>query len=77
MSSYSTSNIVGRTMLQNLESIKGPLALASERISSGKKINRAADDPSGLNLVKQFESHIRGLEEAIGSIQKRCSEAGL
>lgn len=42
------------------------------RLSSGKRINSAADDPAGLAISEKMESQIRGLEMA-----KRNTEDGI
>ena len=42
------------------------------RLSTGKRINSAADDPAGLAISQRMESQIRGLEMA-----KRNSEDGI
>lgn len=36
-----------------------------ERLSSGLKINRAADDPAGLVISEQFRSQVEGLNQAV------------
>ena len=38
---------------------------ASERLSSGKRINSAADDAAGLSISNRITSQIRGLDQAI------------
>jgi len=43
--------------------------LAMERLSSGLKINRGADDPSGLAISKGMEAQIRGANVAATNIQ--------
>ncbi|MCM3760675.1 flagellin [Alkalihalobacillus oceani] len=35
-----------------------------ERLSSGQRINRAADDPAGLAISEKMRAQIRGLEQA-------------
>jgi len=41
------------------------LALSVERISSGIRINRAADDAAGLGISEALRSDIRGLRQAV------------
>lgn len=51
-------------------------ALASRamlRISSGKRINSAADDPAGLAISEKMESQIRGLQQASRNVQDGIS----
>lgn len=44
-----------------------------ERIASGKRINKASDDPAGLAMVMAFESQTRGLIKEIGNRQDEVS----
>ncbi len=39
-------------------------AKATEKLSSGYKINRAADDAAGLSISEKMRSQIRGLDRA-------------
>jgi flagellin len=39
-------------------------AKSSEKLSSGYKINRAADDAAGLKISEKMRSQIRGLNKA-------------
>ena len=41
------------------------LALSVERISSGIRVNRAADDAAGLGISEALRSDIRGLRQAV------------
>ncbi|MDI6703154.1 MAG: hypothetical protein QME40_00495, partial [bacterium] len=44
-----------------------------ERLSSGKRINRAADDAAGLEISKRMESRIEGMIVAQRNIQDATS----
>lgn len=44
-----------------------------ERLSSGKRINRAADDPAGLCISQKMEAQIRGLRMAQRNVQDGIS----
>ncbi|HHU61212.1 MAG TPA: flagellin [Natronincola sp.] len=46
---------------------------AFERISSGLRINRAADDPSGLAISEKMRAQIRGLKQASRNAQDAIS----
>lgn len=53
-----------------------------ERLSSGKRINRAADDPAGLAISEKMRAQIRGLQQAQRNVQDgisliRTAEGGL
>lgn len=45
------------------------LARETERISSGMRINRGADDPSGLAISSGMAAQLRGIATAMGNIQ--------
>lgn len=42
---------------------------ALERLSSGLRINRAADDAAGLSISESFTSQVRGTHQAIRNVQ--------
>ncbi len=44
---------------------EGNFTKSVERLSSGLRINRAADDPAGLVISEQFRSQVEGLNQAI------------
>lgn len=44
-----------------------------ERLASGKRINKASDDPAGSAMVMAFESQTRGLIKQIGNRQDQVS----
>ncbi len=48
-------------------------ATATERLSSGYKINRAADDASGLAMSEKMRRQIRGLDQGARNIQEGIS----
>ena len=59
------TNISGMVGLNNLRLTNLGLKTSLERLSSGLKINSAADDPSGLAIAKGMEAQIGGIETAI------------
>ena len=42
---------------------------STERLSSGYRINRAADDAAGLSISEKMRSQIRGLDRAVANLQ--------
>ena len=48
-------------------------AKSSEKLSSGYKINRAADDAAGLSISEKMRSQIRGLKKASANAQDGVS----
>lgn len=57
-------NIMAMTAYRNLTANYSKMMLAMERLSSGLRINRAADDPAGLAISEKMRAQIRGLEMA-------------
>ena len=51
----------------------GAQAKSSEKLSSGYKINRAADDAAGLTISEKMRSQIRGLNKASDNAQDGIS----
>jgi len=49
----------------NLNKVNQEMEKAMEQLSSGKRINSAADDAAGLSIATRMESQIRGLQQAI------------
>ncbi|NPV91797.1 MAG: flagellin FliC [Firmicutes bacterium] len=45
----------------------------ARRVSTGQRINRAADDPAGLAISEKMRSQTRGLSQAIRNSQDRIS----
>ncbi|MBM7869445.1 flagellin [Clostridium pascui] len=45
----------------------------TEKLSSGKRINKAADDAAGLSISESFKSKVRGLDVAERNIQDGIS----
>lgn len=58
-----------RYMSQNMNM----LGRAMERLSSGLRINRAADDPAGMAISERMRGQIRGLEQASRNAQDGIS----
>lgn len=52
---------------------KSGAAKAAEKLSSGFKINRAADDAAGLSISEKMRTQIRGLSQAADNIQDGIS----
>lgn len=59
------SNIASLNSQRQLMQIGSDLDQASERLSSGRRINSAADDAAGLAITNRQTSQIRGLDQAI------------
>ena len=51
----------------------GQQAKSSEKLSSGYRINRAADDAAGLSISEKMRKQIRGLDQASSNAQDGIS----
>ncbi len=63
----------GMSILNNMNRHYGAMSKAMLRISSGYRINSAADDPAGLAISEKMRAQIRGLNMAAKNIQDGIS----
>ncbi len=63
------TNVLALNAQRNLGKVGGSLSKASSRLSSGKRINGAADDAAGLAISQKMKSQIRGLDQASRNAQ--------
>ncbi|HEY7771666.1 MAG TPA: flagellin [Marinagarivorans sp.] len=59
------TNIASLNAQRQLVSSGNELATAMERLSSGKRINTAADDAAGLAISNRMTAQVRGLNQAV------------
>ncbi len=52
---------------------QGTLSKSTEKLSSGYKVNRAADDAAGLSISEKMRKQIRGLEQASANAEDGIS----
>lgn len=64
------TNIASLTAQMNLSKSTSRLQMSMERLSTGKKINTAADDSAGLVVSELQRKGISGLEGAIKNIER-------
>ena len=62
-------NITSMNANRQLGIVGGNLAKATEKLSSGYRINRAADDAAGLAISEKMRSQVRGLNRASDNAQ--------
>src|SRR5919202_1812059 len=67
------NNIHAVDAQRNLETNSMSLSKSVERLSSGLRINRAADDAAGLSISEKLRSQIRGLDQAQRNVQDGVS----
>ncbi|MDL2224925.1 flagellin [Eubacteriales bacterium OttesenSCG-928-M02] len=63
------NNISAMTAYRNYNNINRQLTVITERLSSGLRINRAADDPAGLAISEKMRAQIRGMRMASRNAQ--------
>ena len=63
------TNINTQVGLNNLRVTNLQISGALEKLSSGFRINKAADDPSGLAIATGMTAQIRGIRVAIGNAE--------
>src|ERR1044072_4366838 len=73
MSLRINSNVEAFTAHRNLVGTSSKLAKSMERLSSGYRINRAADDAAGLAISERLRGQIRGLAQAQRNAQDAVS----
>lgn len=61
------SNINSLVAQQNLNGSQGALSQAITRLSSGKRINSAADDAAGLAIATRMQTQINGLNQGVSN----------
>ncbi|ASV97740.1 flagellin [Paraburkholderia aromaticivorans] len=61
------SNINSLVAQQNLSGSQSALSQAITRLSSGKRINSAADDAAGLAISTRMQSQINGLNQGVSN----------
>jgi len=64
MASYINTNVASLNAQNNLANSQGGLSQSLERLSSGLRINSAADDAAGLAISTRMSSQINGLTQA-------------
>jgi flagellin len=67
------NNVEAFNAHRNLSMTGGALARSMERLSSGYRINRAADDAAGLAISERLRGQIGGLEQAQRNVQDAVS----
>lgn len=69
------TNVMSINSQRALNMSQKSMATSLERLSSGLRINRAADDAAGLAIAERFTSQIRGLGQAIRNANDGISMA--
>src|SRR3954452_23372810 len=67
------NNVEAFNAHRNLSGTESRLAQSMERLSSGYRINRAADDAAGLAISERLRAQTGGLEQAQRNVQDAVS----
>jgi flagellin len=67
------NNVEAFNAHRNLTGTESRLAMSMERLSSGYRINRAADDAAGLAISERLRGQIGGLDQAQRNVQDAIS----
>ena len=76
------TNIVALNSLRNLTNVNNAVSASTQKLSSGLRINNAADDPAGLIISESLRAQIDGLNQAVSNSQDagnvlKTAEGGL
>lgn len=67
------SNILAQTTNRMLTEKQESMSRGMEKLNSGSRINRAADDTAGLAISEKMRGQIRGLDKAMSNTQDAMS----
>jgi len=62
------TNIAALQSLNSLQNINNKLGVAQLRLSTGRRINSAADDAAGLTIATKFDFKAKGLGQVLANI---------
>ncbi len=69
------TNMASMTAQRNLTTNQSSLATSMQRLSSGLRVNNAADDAAGLAIATRMDSQVRGINVAIRNANDGISMA--
>ncbi|MBI5833616.1 MAG: flagellin, partial [Armatimonadetes bacterium] len=67
------NNVVAMFTQRSMANTQAELGGVMERLSSGYRINKAADDAAGLAISEKLRAQVRGLTQASRNAQDRIS----
>jgi flagellin len=71
------NNLLANTALYNLNKNQMALGGLVQKLSSGLRINSAADDPSGLGMAENLQAQVNGFDTAVRNVQDATSAANV
>jgi flagellin len=75
MSISLVNNLLANTVNLNLSNNQSALQGAVTKLSSGLRINTAADDPSGLAIAEELQGQVNGFDQAVSNVQDATNAA--
>jgi len=75
MSFQINTNVLALNALNNLDNVNTQLAQSENRLSTGLRINTAADDPAGLIISQEYQAQLVGISQAIQNSQDTLNYA--
>ena len=73
MGMFINTNVMALNAQRNLGATSAQMGKALERLSSGMRINRAADDAAGLAISEKMRSQVRGMQQGLRNAQDGIS----
>ena len=67
------TNVPSLIAQNNLGRTNGDLSVRLQRLSTGLRINRGADDPAGLIVSERLRSEMKGIDQAIDNSERASS----
>lgn len=71
------SNIAALNSLHALNKVNSKLTMHQLRISTGRRINSAADDPAGLTIAVKLDARSKGLGQAMNNVGEAKNELAI
>jgi flagellin len=71
------NNLLANSVSLNLDKNQSALQTSVTRLSSGLRINTAADDPSGLAISQTLQSQVNGFDQAVSNVQNANNAASI
>ncbi len=69
------NNLLSNSVQLNLNKNQHALQTSVTRLSSGLRINTAADDPSGLAIAETLQAQVNGFDQAVQNVQNANNAA--
>lgn len=67
--SFGVNGVNSGNALNQITQSQSNLGVSNNRLSSGHRINNAADDPSGLAIVNALQAQVNGYDQATANVQ--------